>query len=190
MVNRRNIASSLLIALPVALTACEEAPQTVSLHHVDGAWSLAQGAMRDAPLLVVVEGQPFSAPTTRVEVEGSVVQVMTEAVTWTEMPRFTTDPAEAISQTLRIVITFNALEGTGSPRQRTNAHEQCTGQSRGGGPLPAGRVRIIGTFCDAATVLVTVSGQVGDVDDRHDPQFAGLVRQVTLDMLSPQQTRP
>lgn len=184
MINSRTI-GVLLIAVAIPLTGCEEAPQTVSRHHVDGAWSLAQGAMRDAPLLVVVEGRPF--PVLAAEIEESVVEIMTEAVTWTETPRFTSDPAEAISQSLRIVITFNGPEETGTPRQRTSAHEQCSGQSRGGDPLPERRVRIIGTFCDAATVLVTVSGRVGDVDDRHDPQFRALVRQMTLDMLTPQQ---
>ena len=179
MVPRRAIVS-LLIALPVALTACEEAPQTVSRHPVEGAWSLAQGVMKDAPLLVVVEGNPFQAPAE--QLEASVVEIMTGAVTWTETPRFTTDPTDAVSQSLRIVMTFNPLEGTG-------AHEQCTGQSTGAGFLPEDRVRIIGTFCDAATILVTVSGRVGDAAELHDPHFTALVRQVTLDMLSPRQPR-
>jgi hypothetical protein len=180
MANRRTIAS-LLTALPFVLAACEEAPQTVSHHPVEGAWSLAQGVMKDAPLLVVVEGNPFQVSAE--QLEASVLETMTNAVTWTETPRFTTDPAESVSQSLRIVMTFNPFEGTG-------AHEQCTGQSTGGGPLPEGRVRIIGTFCDAATILVTVSGHVGNADALNDPQVAALVRQVTLDMLSPRQRRP
>lgn len=181
MVNRRTIPFSLLIAMPVALAGCEEAPQTVSHHHLEGAWSLAQGAMKDAPLLVVVKGNPFPIPPG--QLEASVVKIMTDAVTWTETPRFTTDPTEAVSQSLRIVMTFNAPEGTGP-------HEQCTEQSTGGGPLPEGHIRIIGTFCDAATILVTVSGRAGDAAELQDPNTAGLVRQVTLDMLSPRQRGP
>jgi hypothetical protein len=170
----------MLIALSIATAGCEEHPRTVSHHYVDGAWSLAQGAMRNAPLLIVIEGQPFVG--TSASTESRIAAIMKEAITWTETAAFTTEPAQAVSQTLRIVITFNPLE-------RTDAHAQCTRQSRGGEPLPEGRVRIIATFCDAATVLVTVSGRVGPVADLDDPRFAALVRQVTLDMLSPGETR-
>jgi hypothetical protein len=180
MVNSRTLAP-LLIALCIALGACEDAPQTVTRRQVDGAWSLAQGVMKDAPLLVIVQGQPFEASAA--QLERRVMEIMTDAVTWTQTPRFTTDRAQALSQTLRIVITFNPLQGT-------NAHEQCTGQSRGGGPASEGPLRIIGTFCDAATILVTVTGNVRYPDDLDDPRFAALVRQLTLDMLSPQQPSP
>jgi hypothetical protein len=180
MINRRSIAP-LLIAMSVALAACEDRPTTIAHHYVEGAWSLAQGVMKDGPLLVVVEGNPFEAPAA--QLESRIVQIMTDAVTWTATPRFTTDPALTTSDTLRIVITFN-------PLQRTGAHEQCTGQSRGDGPLPDGRVQIIGTFCDAATLLVTVSGRVGNAADLHNAQVTALVQQMTLDMLSPQQKSP
>jgi hypothetical protein len=184
MVHRRPIASlriTLPVALAMALAACDEAPQTVSRHVVDGAWDLAQGAMQQAPLLVIVEGNPFQ--TSAEHLETSVIEIMTGAVTWTATPRFTTEPAEAVSQSLRIVMTFNPPDGTG-------AHEQCTGQSSGGGPLPEERVRVLGTFCDAATILVTVSGRLADAAELDDPRVAALVRQVTLDMLSPQRRRP
>lgn len=180
MINHRSIAF-LLIAVSVALAACDDRPTTVAHHYVEGAWSLAQGVMKDGPLLVVVEGNPFKAPAAQLETQ--IVQIMTETVTWTAMPRLTADSALATSDTLRIVITLNPLRGTG-------AHEQCTGQSHGGDPLPDGRVQIVGTFCDAATLLVTVSGRAGSAADLHDPQFAALVRQMTLDMLSPQQRSP
>lgn len=178
MINPRSIAP-LLIA--VVLAACEDRPATVAHHHVEGAWSLAQGVMKNGPLLVVVEGNPFTAPAAQLETR--IVQIMTDAVTWTATPRFTTDSALASSNTLRIVMTLNPLPGTG-------AHEQCTGQSRGGGPLPDGRIRIIGAFCDAASLLVTVSGHAGDAANLHDEQVTALIRQMTLDMLSPQQRSP
>jgi hypothetical protein len=180
MINHRTIAL-LLMTVSVAMAACDDRPTTVAHHYVEGAWSLAQGVMKDGPLLVVVEGSPFEAPAA--QVESGIVQIMTEAVTWTATPRFTTDPALATSDTLRIVITLNPLKGTG-------ADEQCTGQSHGGGPLPDGRLRIIGTFCDAASLLVTVSGRAGNAADLHDAQVTTLVRQMTLDMLSPQQRNP
>lgn len=180
MTNPRSIAP-LLIAMFVALAACEDHPATVAHHHVEGAWSLAQGVMKDGPLLVVVEGDPFAAPAA--QLESRIVQIMMEAVTWTATPRFTTDSALASSNTLRIVITFNPLQGTG-------AHEQCTGQSRGDGPLPDGRIRIMGTFCDAASLLVTVSGRAGDAADLQNAQITALIRQMTLDLLSPQQRSP
>jgi hypothetical protein len=180
MINHRSI-PPLLITMSVALAACDDRPTTVAHHYVEGAWSLAQGVMKDGPLLIVVEGNPFEAPAT--QLESRIVQIMTDAVTWTATPRFTTDRALTTSDTLRIVITLNPLKGTGAP-------EQCMGQSRGGGPLPEGRLRIIGTFCDAATLLVTVSGRAGDAVDLDNAQLTALVQQMTLDMLSPQQRNP
>jgi hypothetical protein len=180
MITSRVIAA-LLIPISIALAACEERPTTVVHHYVEGSWSLAQGVMKDGPLLVVVEGNPFAAPAP--QLEARIVEIMTDSVSWTAIPRFTTDPALTSSNTLRIVITLNPLQGTG-------AHEQCTGQSHGGGPLPDGRIRIIGTFCDAASLLVTVSGRAGDATDLHNERVTALIRQMTLDMLSPQQKSP
>jgi hypothetical protein len=37
---------------------------------------------------------------------------------------------------------------------------------------------------------VTVSGRVGNAADLHNERFAALIRQMTLDMLSPQQESP
>ena len=180
MIASRGIAA-LLIPMSVALAACEERPTTVAHHYVEGSWSLAQGVMKDGPLLIVVEGNPFAAPAP--QLEARIVQVMTDSVTWTATPRFTTDPAFTSSNTLRIVITLNPLQGT-------STHEQCTGQSHGGGPSPDGRIRILGTFCDAASLLVTVSGRVGDAADLHNERVTALIRQMTLDMLSPRQESP
>ncbi len=179
MASLRTIASFLLIMLTVVLTACEEAPRTVVRYHVEDAWTLAQGAMKEAPLLVVVQGAPFLQPGE--QLEASVLEIMTGAVTWTATPHFTVDRARSVSQSLRIVMTFN-------PPQGTSPNEQCAGQSTGGGPLREGAIRVLGAFCDAATILVSVSGRLLDATDPEDPRFAALVRQVTLDMLSPGQS--
>lgn len=179
MITHRILAFSLLVVLSFILPACDEAPRTVSRHHVEGAWSLAQGVMKDGPLLVVIEGAPFQQPGE--QLEATVVGIMTGAVTWTASPRFTSQPTEGVSRSLRIVMTFN------SP-QETGAHEQCSGQSTGGGPLPEGNIRVLAAFCDAATILVSVSGEVADVTEINDPRFAALVRQVTLDMLTPRES--
>lgn len=56
--------------------------------------------------------------------------------------------------------------------------------------MPERRIRVLAAFCDAATILVSVSGRIDDVTDLDDPGFAALVRQVTLDMLSPRQPEP
>lgn len=170
--------SGVLLAVAVA-AGCDEAPTTIVDRRVEGPWSLAQGAMVRAPLPVVVQGDPFTTADSRLEEH--VVEVMTETVTWTATPGFTADPAAAASRALRVVITFNG-------RESLNGDDQCSGRSRGGGPLADDRVRVDATFCNGATTLVRVSGHAGDAERPDGERFRELIRQVTLDMFTPEQT--
>lgn len=177
-------------ALAAALTVvgCDEGPQTLVDRRVDGVWSRAQGAMIDGPLPIIVQGQPFErGPAADAALGDRIVAIMTEAVTWTATPRFTSGPAVTAAATATgnaaygVVMTFNG-------RDSLSGGDQCEGRSRGGGPLDDGRLRLKATFCAGATTLVTVSGRVAGADGPDSERFAAFIRQVTLDMLTPDQS--
>lgn len=156
------------------LAACDDAPRTDVTFRLDDVWSFAQGAMLDGPLPVQILGSPYD--DTGAALEDAVIGAMTEAITWTARPRFAVDAAGAPERSLRVVI---ALNGGGGGR------EQCLGNTRGGGPLPDGRVRVVATFCDEEDVLANVRGETARTDGVGDPRFSRLVRQVTRDMFIP-----
>ncbi len=103
---------------------------------------------------------------------------MTQAITWSADPRFTADAASGDGSALRVVVTLNGGGGLGG-------RDQCLGKSKGGGPLPDGRVRVVATFCDGGDVLANVRGHVSRTGGANDPRFSRLIRQVTQDMFIP-----
>ncbi|TVR78396.1 MAG: hypothetical protein EA405_14330 [Rhodospirillales bacterium] len=181
--HRRPVTALARAAVPfiiLTLTACEEGPRTVADRRVDDPWAFAQPIMAEGPLLVQVEGDPFDAGDP--VVASHVVAAMTEAVTWTDTARFTADADRAANRDIRIVVTLNGASGL-------SGREQCLGRSSGGGPRPDGRIDVSASFCDGPTQLGTVHGQAHAerVDGR---AFVALMRQITIDMLSPHRSAP
>ncbi|TVS00187.1 MAG: hypothetical protein EA406_01370 [Rhodospirillales bacterium] len=166
----------LALVLASAVVACDEGPRTVTDRLVEDPWAFAQSTMAEGPLLVQVEGDPFDAGTAALE--AAVIDAMTTAVTWTGTARFAADPDAVPNPDLRVVFTFNGTAGL-------SGRQQCLGHSSGGGPSPDGRIDASASFCDGPTQLATVRGEVTDRSDGR--AFAALIRQITIDMLSPRQ---
>jgi len=156
----------------IVLAACEDAPQSNVTFRLDDVWSFARGAMNSGPLPVDLHGLPYGDEAALHE---AVIGAMTKAITWSADPRFTADAAPGSA--LRVVVTLNGGGGLGG-------RDQCAGESKGGGPLPNGRVRLVATFCDGEDVLANVHGNVARTDGVDDPRFSPLIRQVTRDMFA------
>jgi hypothetical protein len=164
------LATTVTVAL--VLAACETSPRTWVSYKNPDAWSFADGVMRSGPLLVEVRGQPYA--TESGALAGEVLARMVEAITWSAGARFTTIPAEAASQSLRVILTFN--------QRQLGGYDQCQGRASGGGPLPAGEVFINATFCSDQEVISNVEGRIAETQGLADPGFASLIRQTTQDL--------
>ncbi len=159
-----------LAAILAALSACEDAPRVSATHHVDDPWSFAAGVMKDGPMQVVVRGQPFDDDARRTE--DAVLAALTGAVSRTATARFTTDPAQAASARLRIVVLFN----DGGPGGR----EACAADAEGGAPRTGGGVRVVAAFCEGGAALATVQGAVERAAGIADAPFRALLRQAAI----------
>jgi len=155
-----------------AVAACTDGPRT-------GVTSKApdtrQFVTTSFPLWVEVQGDPYGA-----EAEGvdqTITQAMKQAYTWNSAAEFTTDPDKALGKSPKVVMTFNGAAGTG-------AREQCEDRSKGGGPLPGGRVEVVASLCSLGDSLANVRGSIAQSEGPADPNFAALIRQVTRDMFS------
>lgn len=172
----RYVHRRLVLIVVLTLTAsCDEGPTTVVDRRVEGTWSMAQGAMAKGPLPVVVEGDPFESQR---PLDERIVALMTEAVTWTATPRFAADASA--SGGLRVVITFD-------PAVSMGGSAQCAGEAGRGERSRDGAVRVLATFCDGRTMLVSVSGRAADAKAPDDAEFDALIRQITLDLFTPEQ---
>lgn len=156
----------------VLLAACEDAPRTDVTYRLDDVWSFARGAMNSGPLPVVIRGNPYDDDAAALD--ETVIDAMTQAVTWSADPRFMADANAGADSSLRVVFTLNG-GGLGG-------RDQCLGKSAGGGPLADGQVRITATFCDGEEVMANVRGHMARTDGVDDPRFSRLIRQVTRDM--------
>jgi len=169
---RISIATSTAVLVAAVLSGCAGAPSVSHRQRSDDSWNLASSLMGSSgPLLVEVRGNPFGVP--EAQLADAVITEMKRAITWSGGARFTTDPAAAGSQDMRVVWMFNGGPG-GKP--------QCRGEGAGGGPESGGAVRINAVFCDDDYVISDVSGSVAATGGLADPVFAQLTRQVTLEL--------
>lgn len=161
-----------VIAGPALLSAaCEDAPTTTVSHRVDDVRSFVIGVMKDGPLLMISEGQPFDAPAQHIE--RSALDAVRSSMTWTAQPQLTTDPSRAASTTLSLQLVFNDL--TSKP---------CAKGIPGGPPRQDGQVKILLSLCSQGQSLSTVRGSIKRSDGPADARFKRLIRQATDDLLA------
>lgn len=134
----------------------------------------AESAMARGPLLVVVQGNPYTLPDDAFAAR--VLEDIQAAMAWTSTPRLTSDPAAATAPSLRVVMTFNA--------GAVGATAQCLGGTRGGAPRDHGAVRVLASLCSASDALSSTSGRIDRSSGIDDPLFTSLISQVTDDLFS------
>ncbi len=164
-----------IVVAALLIAGCAGVPTVGQRQRSDQSWVFAQTLMGSSgPLLVEILGTPYDVP--QAALVERVLSEMTRAIAWSSTARFTTDPAVAGSQSMRVVWAFN-----GGPGGRT----QCRGDGGGGKPQANGAVRINAVFCDDAFVIADITGRLGETGGIEDPAFAALIRQVTVEMFRP-----
>jgi hypothetical protein len=176
----RSAGAGLAAALAIAggVAACSGATTSPTYQSPDSR-VFAQSAMASGPMLVRIQGSPYTAPEPRLA--DAVLTQMRSAMSWTGTPRLTTAAGEAPTSSLLVILTFNA--GV------VDANVQCSGGSAGGPPQPDGAVRIAASFCGSGSLISNTSGRIERSTGPDDPAFAHLVRQVTNDLF-PSSTQP
>ena len=169
---RRNAVLALMAA--AVLAGCG-GPMTSPTYRNPEARSFAQSALAAGPMLVVIQGQPFAGDPERTR--QAVLAAMARAMSWTASPRLATDPAEAPTSSLYVVMTFNA--------GAIDANVQCTMPPAGGGPEETGKVEVAASFCGSRELISNTYGRVSAVDGPDDPAFTRLIGQVTTDLFPP-----
>lgn len=151
--------------------ACEDAPVTTVSHRVDDVRSFVIGVMKEGPLLIVSQGQPFDAPDEQITL--GAVDAVRSSMSWTAQPRLTADPSRSASTALYLQLVYN--DPTTKP---------CGGRGAGGPPQMNGRVEIVISLCSKEQSLSTVRGSIGRSDGPADARFVKLIRQATDDLLA------
>jgi hypothetical protein len=164
---RRLLALGLVAGLVVA--GCDDVPITTVSYQLEDVQTFAAGVLGQGPMLVVVRGRPHDVPAA--DTEAAVLTALTQATQWIAEPRFTTQPEDAASPSMRLVVVLN-----------DKPPEPCLGDPGGGLPQPGGRVELTMTFCSGTTVLSKVRGRIGRTDGVDDRRFARLIRQATVDL--------
>jgi hypothetical protein len=170
---RVRFATVFLAVSMLELVACDDAPKTTTMRHVEDPWAFAQAAMASGPLLIVVRGMP--SPASDVAVEDAVLQAAQAAVTWTASPRFTVIPARAAPSNLHLIYVFN-----GRP-----VADPCREEAPGGEWQQGGRVSLLAALCDGADMLVRVESRLKRHAGLDDRRFAGLIGKATRELLAP-----
>ncbi len=163
---------AIIVTALVVMVGCADVPVVGRRQQSDQSWVFASTLMGSSgPLLVQIEGRPYVMD--EAQLNDIVVNEMARAITWSSDARFTTDPEEAGSQTMRVVWRFNAGSG-GRP--------QCRGEGQGEGPAAGGAVLINAVFCDDDYVISDVTGSIQSTRGPDDPVFSNLIQQVALEL--------
>jgi hypothetical protein len=154
----------------LVLAACEDAPVTQAVILHDDVRTFLQGAMAQGPVPVEVRGRPYDAAPSGIA--QATLGAMTAAMTWTATPRLSTDGADRVGRSFRIITVFND-ERSAQP---------CRTADGGGEPQLGGRVTVTLTFCSGEDALARVDGRVGQTEGLADRRFQALIRQATRDL--------
>ncbi len=174
---RRGTTACAALAL-LALTGCSRVG-IIDYTRLEPGYRLQQFAYaaggRD--LMTDIQGNPFAMP--QEEFNAAVTEAMQRAH-FGPATNFTTAPNETARPGYRVRLLFNG------PAASTGAMF-CAGDPAIVGPSPeSGNVRLLAAFCNDASPLSYLSARVSGLEDAHDPAFRAFMRQVTTNLLPPQ----
>jgi hypothetical protein len=159
-------------AVAAIVSACEEGPASVSGTWRSAAtWSTMIHASADGPLLVEVLGQPFAGPSVD-ELAPQVAAAMSGQLIGRPLA-FTADRGQAPRPQYRVVLAFNAPDGTDAKALCAGRVETRPGQER---------ITALATFCGDGEALASVRGWVSRVEGPADPRFRRLLGQMTREL--------
>ena len=124
-----------------------------------------------------IQGNPFAMP--KDEFDAAVTDAM-QGAHFGQPTHFTTTPGDSARQGYRVRLLFN---GPGA----SSGWIVCAGEPAVVGPaLESGNVRLLAAFCNGDYPLSYLSAHVSGIRDAHDPAFPEFMRQVTTNLLPPQ----
>lgn len=157
-------------ALAALVGGCGDGPSTVpGGYRSPATWSSFFAATASGPLLLVVHGNPFAMPPP--ELRAKVAKAMEGAIPARPFT-LTTKAESAPLSHIRVIVAL------GAPLS-LDAADLCAGKVVvAGARAEGGRVELLAAFCDGNSLLSSVRGWVGKVDDAENPRFGQLLGQV------------
>jgi hypothetical protein len=156
--------------LALSLTACEGAVTSQSyVHPAFGLGSLS-GIASQGGLPVEILGTPFAGR--EAEVAAAVEHAFTTyhyGARWTAY----SDPPDELSRLHRAVVIFN-------PALSANYDRACRDPNEPHDPVGGPEVRLMAVFCIGGITSTATFGRMQGISGPEDPQFADLLRQVSL----------
>jgi hypothetical protein len=128
-------------------------------------------------LMTDIQGSPFAMP--QEDFNAAVTDAMQRAH-FGPATHFTTTPGETARLNYRVRLLFNG------PTASTGAIV-CAGEPTPIAPAPEnGNVRLLAAFCNGERPLTYLTAHAAGIRDAHDPAFRDFMRQVTINLLPPQ----
>ncbi len=149
-----------------------------------GAWGVADGVMRQGPMLVQILGRPFGGVSSE-RLHRLVVAAAEQTTAWAPRSRFTTNPERTPDPRTRVIVAFGRTDLgpvslCGDLRRERGWSTKLAVKQPESGP-----VHVKATFCDGNTALSFATGRLAKVDGFGDPRFATLMRRVFETLFPP-----
>ena len=168
-----------LLGVAGLLAGCGDGPaSSVSYKHSDQVWEFFVFAVKDGPMLVEIDGNPFAGPKEALD------EVVTAAMraTFTEpFVSFTTDRAAAVQPDYRVLWTLNPAAGY-------DINAVCTAHPAVD-PAPRDRLEMRVAFCQGGRLLAAVHGWMPAREAGPDnARWRSLISQMSRQLVSKEGT--